>query len=71
MHSKCHPIYVDKLMSYIMIESGGDCQQGGYPYKPTSGFQWTPKHSWTSDRPQKQALENRPVNFRRGVMVIS
>ena len=25
-------------------------------YKPTSGIQWTPKHSWTSDKPKKQAL---------------
>ena len=40
-----------------MNESGGDFQQGGCLYKPTSGIQWTPKHSWTSDRPQKQASE--------------
>ena len=38
-----------------MNESGGDFQQGGCLYKPTSGIQWTPEHSWTSDRPQKQA----------------
>ena len=44
-------------MAYIMNESGGDFQQGGCLYKPTSGIQRTPKHSWTSDRPQKQALE--------------
>ena len=45
-------------MAYIMNESGGDFQQGGCLYKPTRGTQWTPGHSWTSDRPQKQASEN-------------
>ena len=40
-----------------MNESGGDFQQGGYLYKPTSGTQWTLEHSWTSDRPQKQTSE--------------
>ena len=40
-----------------MNESGGDFQQGGCLYKPTTGTQWTPEHSWTSDRAQKQASE--------------
>ena len=44
-------------MAYNMNESGGDFQQGGCLYKPTSGIQLTPEHSWTLDRPQKQALE--------------
>ena len=48
---------IDKSMLYIMNESGDEFQQGGCLYKPTSGIQWTPKHSWTSDRPQKQASE--------------
>ena len=39
-----------------MNESGGDFQQGGCLYKPTSGTQ-TPEHLWMSDRPQKQASE--------------
>ena len=39
-------------MAYIMNQSGGDFQQGGCLYKPTSGIQWTPEHSWMSDRPQ-------------------
>ena len=44
-------------MAYIMYESGGEFQQGGSLYKPTSGIQWTSEHSLTSDRPQKQASE--------------
>ena len=48
---------IAKAIAYIMNESGGDLQQGGCLYKPTSGIQWTPKHLWTSDRPQKQASE--------------
>ena len=44
-------------MAYIMNQSGGDFQQGGCLYKPTSGIQWTPEHLWTSDRPQKHASE--------------
>ena len=44
-------------MVYIMNKSGGDSQQGGCLYKPTSGIQRTPKHSWTSERPQKQAAD--------------
>ena len=42
-------------MAYIINKSGGDFQQGGCLYKPNSGTQWTLEHSWTSDRPQKQA----------------
>ena len=41
-------------MAYITNQSCSDFQQGGYLYKPTSGIQWTPKHSWMSDRHQKQ-----------------
>ena len=40
-----------------MNESGDDFQQGGCLYKPTSGTHWTPEHSWTSDRSQKEASE--------------
>ena len=42
---------------YIMNESGGDFQQGGCLQKPASSIQMTRKHSWTSDRPQKQTSE--------------
>ena len=42
-------------MAYIINKSGGDFKQGGCLYKPTSGTQGIPKHSWTSDKPQKQA----------------
>ena len=42
-------------MAYIINQSCGDFQQGGCLYKPTNGIQWTPEHSWTSDRTQKQA----------------
>ena len=48
---------IAKTMAYIMNESGGDFQQGGCLYKPTSGIQWTPEHSLTSDRPHKQVSE--------------
>ena len=41
-------------MAYIMNESGGDFQQGGYLYKPINDIQWTPEYLWTSDKPQKQ-----------------
>ena len=37
-----------------IIELGGDFNQGNSQYKPTSDTQWTPEHSWTSDRPQKK-----------------
>ena len=42
-------------MAYIIDQLCDDFQQGGCKYKPTSGIKWTPKHSWTFDRPQKQA----------------
>ena len=59
-------------MVYIINELGGDIQQGGYLYKPTSGNQWTPKHLWTSDRPQKQASEKADqLTFGSGVIIIS
>ena len=44
-------------MAYIIIQYCGDFQQGGCLYKPTSGFQWTPEHLWTSDRPQKHIVK--------------
>ena len=56
-------------MVYIMNRSGGDFQQGGCLYKPTSGIQRTPKYSWTSERPQKQAADQ--STFGSGVVVIS
>ena len=46
---------IAKSMAYIINQSCGDFQQDGCLYKPTSGIQWTPEHSWTSDKPQKQA----------------
>ena len=59
-------------MAYIMNESVGDFQQGGCLYKPTSGIQWTPEHSLTSDMPQEQALEKADQStFGNGVVVIS
>ena len=52
--------------------SCGDFQQGGCLYKPTSGIQWTPEHSWTSDRPQKQASAKADLStFGSGVLAIS
>ena len=44
-------------MAHIMDQSGGDFQQDGCLYKQTSDIQWTPKNSWTSDKPQKQVSE--------------
>ena len=53
-------------------ESGDDFQQVDCLYKLTSGNQWTPEHSWTSDRPQKQASEKGDQStFGSGVLVIS
>ena len=47
-------------------------QQGGCLYKPTSGIHWTPEHSWTSNRPQKQASAKAdPSKFGCGVLVNS
>ena len=55
-----------------MNEAVGDFQQGGCIYKPTSGIQWTPGHSWMSNRPQKQASEKaNQSTFGSGVVVIS
>ena len=72
LHSHCHKIYIAKSMAYIVYQSCGDFQQGGCLYKPTSGIQWTSKHSWTSDRPQKQASAKAdPSAFGSGVLVIS
>ena len=48
---------VAKSMAYIINESGGEFQQGGYLYKSASRIHWTAGHSWTSDRPQKHILE--------------
>ena len=63
---------IAKTMAYITNESGGDFQQGGCLYKPTIGIQWTPEHSWTSDRPQKQASEKADqLTFGSGVVIIS
>ena len=63
---------IAKSKAYIMNESGGDFQQGGCLYKPTSDTQWTPEHSWTSDRPQKQASEKADqLTFGSDVAIIS
>ena len=59
-------------MAYIINQSCGDFQQGGCLYKPTSGIQWTPEHSWTSDRPQKQASAKADLStFGSGVLAVS
>ena len=59
-------------MVYIINQSYGDFQQGGCLYKPTSGIQWTPEHTWTSDRPQKQASAKAHLStFGNGVLAIS
>ena len=42
-------------MACIINQLCGDFQQGSCLYNPTSGIQWTPEHSWTSNRSQKQA----------------
>ena len=59
-------------MAYIMNELGGDLQQGGCLCKPNRGIQWTPEHSWTSNRLQKQASQIAAQStFGSGVVVIS
>ena len=59
-------------MAYIINQSCGDFKQGSFLYKPTSGIQWTPEHSWTSDSPQKQASAKAdPSGFGSDVLVIS
>ena len=67
---------IAKARAYIMNELDGDFQQGGCLYKPTSGIQWTPVHSWTSDRLQKQVSEKQTSQldqstFGSGVVIIS
>ena len=63
---------IAKSMAYVMNESDGDFQQGGCLYKPTSGIQWTPEHSWMSDRPQKLASRKADQStFGSGVVMIS
>ena len=53
LYSNCHKILLNPWPTYI-IELGGDFNQGKGQYKSTSDTQWTPEHSWTSDRPQKK-----------------
>ena len=66
LHSNCHKT---QLNPWSISSSSGDFQQGGYLYKPTSGFQWTPEHLWTSDRPQKQASAKADLStFGSGVL---
>ena len=63
---------IAKSMAYIINHSCGDFQQGGCLYKPTSGIQWTPEHSWMSDRPQKQASAKADQStFGSGVLAIN
>ena len=60
------------VMAYVINQLGGDFQQGGCLYKPTSGIQWTPKHSWMFDRSQKQALAKADSSsIGNGVLIIS
>ena len=55
-----------------MDKPAGDFQRGGSLFMPTSDIQRTPKHSWTSDRHQKQASAKAyPTAFGNGVLVIS
>ena len=59
-------------MTNIINYSCGDFQQGGCLYKPTSSSQWTLVHSWTSDRPEKQASAKADLlTFGSGVMTNS
>ena len=59
-------------MVYIINQSYGDFQQGGSLCKPTSAIQWTPEHSWTSDRPQKQTSAKADLStFGSGALAIS
>ena len=63
---------IAKSMAYIINQSCDDFQQGGCLYEPTSDIQWTPKHLWTSDRPQKQASAKADLStFGSGVLAIS
>ena len=59
-------------MVYIINQLYGDFQQGGCLYKPISGIQLTPEHSWTSDRHQKQASAKADLStFGSGLLAIS
>ena len=70
LHSNCHK--TAKSMAYIINQSYGDFQQGGWLYKPTSGIQWTPEHLWMSDRPQKLASAKADLStYGSGVLAIS
>ena len=63
---------IARSMAYIINQSCGDFQQGGCLCKSTSGIQWTHEHSWTSDRPQKQASAKGDLStFGSGVLAIS
>ena len=65
---------IAKSMAYIIDQSCGDFQQGGFLYKLTCGSQWTPEHLWTSDSPHKQASARAnpsTLNFGCGILVIS
>ena len=65
-------IPVAKSMVYTINQSYGDFQQGGCLYKPTSSIQWTPEHSWTSDRPLKQASAKADLStFGSGVLAVT
>ena len=65
LHSECHKIQLSSsYMAYIRNQSGGDFQQSGCLYKPTSGIQWTLKYTCEhltglKNKPQ----QSRPVNF--------
>ena len=59
---------IAKSMVYIINQSYGDFQEGGCLHKSTSGIQWTPEHSRTSDRPrnkpqQKQTCQHLTVVY--------
>ena len=59
-------------MAYNINQLCGDFQQGRCLYKPTSGIQWTPEHSWMSDRPQKQASAKADLStFGSDILVIN
>ena len=67
LHSNFH-----KTVAYVVNQSCGNFQQGVWLCKLTSGIQWTPEHSWTSDRPQKQASTKTDLStFGSGVLAIS
>ena len=59
-------------MAYIINQLCGDFQQVGCLYKPTTGIEWTPEDSQTSERPQKQASAKADLStFGSGVLAIS